>query len=124
MPVDMAKESGDLVVVRISEKFTAEEMTRVQNTAIEMLKTQASLRVLALLEGFEGWEKGEGWDDMTFLMTAADKITRMAFVGEPRWKEEIYMFTGKGLRATEIEFFGAEADARAWLDRPSETGGL
>jgi len=56
---------------------------------------------------------------MSFLSEHGDDISRMAIVGEERWRDDALMFVAKGLRATGIEYFTpADLDrARAWLNQ-------
>ena len=39
----------------------------------------------------------------------------MAISGPPEWRDQIEMFTLKGLRPIEIEYFNSEEEARDWL---------
>jgi len=42
---------------------------------------------------------------MDFLMDYGDDVVKMAIVGDAKWKEQVFMFTAKGLRKTAIEYF-------------------
>lgn len=42
-------------------------------------------------------------------------IIKTAFVGETRWKDEIFAFVAKPFRAFPIEYFETETAAREWL---------
>ncbi len=44
-------------------------------------------------------------------------ISKLAFVGDEKWKVEIFMFTGKPMRHTAIEYFPQDQfdQAQAWL---------
>ena len=61
--------------------------------------------------------KKDDWGDMAFLMEYGDSVTKMAIVGEERWKENAFVFAGKGLRETEIEFFTRDKldEAEGWI---------
>ena len=50
-------------------------------------------------------------------MSYGDAITRIAIVGDERWRSEMLMFAAADLRKAPVEFFseGAITTARAWL---------
>jgi len=74
-----------------------------------------SPRVLILLDGFGGWQKGEDWNNFDFMFSYGDKIGKMAIVGAGDMQAEVKAFTGAGLRPTPVEFFDSADAARAWL---------
>jgi len=45
------------------------------------------------------------------------KTSRLAFVGDEKWKDEIFLFTGRPMRQIAIEFFTQDQfdQAQAWL---------
>jgi hypothetical protein len=73
--------------------------------------------VLAILENFEGWEKGADWNDLDFQLSHGNEIAKIAIVGEPRWEPDALAFAGAGFRRAPVKFFPASqiAEARAWL---------
>jgi hypothetical protein len=44
-------------------------------------------------------------------------LSKLAFVGDEKWKVEVFMFTGKPMREIAIEFFPKDQfdQAKAWL---------
>jgi hypothetical protein len=72
---------------------------------------------LCVLKGFQGWDSGGHWDNMSFYMTHGDAIQRIAIVGDERWRDLATMFASADLRKAPVEFFpeDAMARARAWL---------
>jgi hypothetical protein len=54
---------------------------------------------------------------MGFYMKHGDAITRIAIVGDERWRDLAMMFASADLRKAPVEFFpeNAMAQARAWL---------
>lgn len=85
------------------------------------LRTEISrvgpLRLLFLLDGFEGWEPGGNWGDLSFYVSHGDFIERIAIVGDERWRSEALMFASADLRTAPVEFFPPErlTGARDWL---------
>jgi hypothetical protein len=74
-------------------------------------------RLLAILEDFEGWERGADWDDLDFLISHSGEIAKIAIVAEPRWETHALAFAGAGIRRAPVKFFPPEelAKARTWL---------
>ena len=78
-----------------------------------------TVRLLFVLEGFEGWEPRDNWSDLTFYAKYSDCIERIAIVGDERWRSEALMFAGAELRRAPVEYFAGSSSedgaARAWL---------
>jgi hypothetical protein len=110
---------GAVMRIRIRGIMRLADQTALQDAARKLIEQGKKPRLLVLTEKFEGWEKGEGWGDVGFLMNYGDDIVKIAIVGDERWKEQAFMFTGKGLRTTEIEFFPASLskEAELWVGR-------
>src|SRR3954468_6152204 len=75
------------------------------------------IRLLVVLDGFEGWEPGASWRNLSFYMKHGHDIERIAFVGDDRWRDEALMFAAADLRDAPVASFGAvqAAQAHAWL---------
>jgi len=59
----------------------------------------------------------DGWNDLTFYVRHGDAITRIAIVGDEKWRSLALMFASADLRKAAVEFF-PEPDlvrARTWL---------
>ena len=84
---------------------------------VKAIKHYGKAKALVVLEGFQGWEKTDAWGDLSFLKEYDKKIEKIAFAGDPKWRDEIFAFTGKSFRSAEIEFFNTlqESEARTWL---------
>ena len=95
-----------------------DELEGAQKLCEALIETQGKIRILVVLESFEGWEKGKGWDDVSFTQRNDPFIKKMAIVGDAEWRDLVYAFTGKGLREVPIEYFevNQEDAARQWLD--------
>ncbi len=93
------------------------EMEQCQTALLEEIRRIGTVRLLVLLDEFEGWGPHHNWSDLTFYARHGEAIERIAIVGEERWRGESLMFAGADLRQAPVEFFSAPnaADARAWL---------
>lgn len=106
-----------VICVRLSGCMRFADQQALQAVARQLIEQGKKVRVLALAENFQGWERTDDWGDVGFLMRYGDDIAKMAIVGDERWKEEVFLFLGKGLRSTEIEFFPQDSrmDAERWV---------
>lgn len=117
MAYDIMAIDDEVVRVRISDRMRLADQEALQDVARELIRKGKQVRLLAILDKFRGWERSEGWSDVGFLAEHGKKIVKMAIVGDECWKEEVFLFAGKGLRATEIEFFppSSREEAELWV---------
>ena len=103
--------------VKLSGKLTVRDFQELQTFARLSLEQFGQVRMLVELKGFQGWSKETGWEDSPFLEDNGEGLSKLAFVGDEKWKDEIYMFTGKPMRHMAIEFFQEDQldQAQAWL---------
>ena len=117
MPHEIEFIDDTLISVRISGVMKVSDQARLQSLARDLIGQGKGVRLLAKLENFQGWEKSEQWGDASFLSEHGNAIVKMAIVGDERWKDEVFLFAGKGLRTTEIAFFSPSSltEAEAWV---------
>jgi hypothetical protein len=117
MAATIEYESGDICVLRLSGILRQSEFRAQQDALARKIDSGSKPRVLAIVENFEGWEKGTDWDDLDFLFSYSDKIARIAIVAEPRWEANALAFAGAGMRKAPVKFFPSDqlAEARSWL---------
>lgn len=118
MGISVESFSDGLLTVNVWGQLTPSEWQAAQEAAVARMRGSAGhVSVLVLAERFAGWVRAEGWDDSPVRPQFDAQVDRMAIVGEPHWADLALMFTGKGLRRIQIEYFPtAEADkARQWL---------
>jgi hypothetical protein len=117
MPVDIIDASGTLLEVRIVGTLDKADYERLAMVVRDDIAREKRIRALVVAERFQGWERGADWSDVSLVTGEGQHIEKMAIVGEERWRDEVLLFTGKGLRPTAIEFFPPSrmAQARAWL---------
>lgn len=118
MPTNIQRETNNIYVMRFSGVVKRSEFGAGQDTLAREIDAGVQPRVLALLENFEGWEKGADWNDLDFMLSHGNEIAKIAIVGEPRWEPEALAFAGAGFRRAPVRFFppGQLAEARAWID--------
>ena len=103
--------------VKLSGKLTIHDFQELQTLARSSLEQFDQFRALIELEDFQGWSNETGWENTSFLEENGEDISKLAFVGEEKWKVDILMFTGGPMRRTTIEFFPEDQleQAQAWL---------
>ncbi len=103
--------------VKLIGKLTVRGFQELQTLARLSLEQFGQIRILVELEDFQGWSKETGWENTSFLEENEEGISKLAFVGDEKWKVEIFMFTGKPMRHTAIEYFSQDQfdQAQAWL---------
>jgi hypothetical protein len=103
--------------VKLSGRLTVHDFQELQALAKSSQERFGRIRILAELDEFEGWSGERGWEDSFFLAENGDQASRFAIVGDEKWKDEVFMFTGKPMRKTAIEFFPQDRlpEAKAWL---------
>ena len=112
---------GDVVHARISKVMTVADQRALEVFAKRLIGAGRTIRLLVILEDFEGWERSEAWsDDLEFQLEHGNEIARIAIVGDEQWRDPALLFVGKGFRSTHIEFFPADAleTAEAWIRSP------
>jgi len=117
MPAAIQRINNDTYVLRLSGVVQSSEFGAVQRTAASDINAGVKPRILAMLENFEGWEKGAKWGELDFLFGHGNDIEKIAIVGEPSWEGEALAFAGAGFRKAPVKFFPASelAAARSWL---------
>jgi hypothetical protein len=117
MGAKIQPEEGNLTVLRITGLLRKAELDAVQKAEAGRWDPATRIKLLVIVEKFEGWERNVDWGDMTFFLKHGNQIEKMAVVADPRWKDELLMFAGAGFRKAQVKFFspGQLATARAWL---------
>jgi len=81
------------------------------------IKRLGKIKLLLIVEDFQGWESGVDWGDMSFMLEHDENIEKMAIVGDEDLKDEFFAFAAQPLRTTQIEYFAPSrlAEAEAWV---------
>ena len=117
MPVQIQYQPDDICVLRISGILKRSEFGAEQSALARKIGTGSKPRLLAILENFQGWERGADWNDLDFLISHGGKISKIAIVAEPRWEPLALAFAGAGVRHAPVKFFPPNEleEARSWL---------
>jgi hypothetical protein len=119
VPIALKEETGRVFRVEMRGMLRKAEFDHCQSQLAGEMSPQAPVRLLFILDGFEGWEPRDDWSDLTFYVKYGDSIERIAIVGDERWRSEALMFAGADLRRAPVEYFTSSSSddgaARAWL---------
>jgi len=119
MTVTIKQEHDNVYLMRITGLLKKSELDAVQTSATKLLDYDplSQVKLLMVVEKFEGWERGADWGDMSFYAKHGNRITRIAIVADPRRETEWKMFVGAGFRTAPVGFFAPSQldQARLWL---------
>lgn len=117
MPISLEHERDNVFRLDVRGTLRKTDLDGCQERLTREMARIGPVRLLFVLEGFEGWEPNARWDDLSFYIRHGDTIERIAIVGPERWRSETLMFASADLRRAPVEFFPetAAAAARAWL---------
>lgn len=117
MPIALHHENDKTYRLDISGLLRRADFRRCEAELASEMDRVGSVRLLCLLQDFDGWEQDEDWSNLAFYVNRGDAIERMAIVGQERWRDLAMMFASADLRKAPVEFFLEQdlARARAWL---------
>jgi hypothetical protein len=117
MSMSVQPEQNNVYRLDVRGTLQKQDFQRCQDVLIDEMRRVGNVRLLFILDGFEGWDQNDDWRDMTFYTKYGSSIDRIAIVGDERWRSETLMFAGADLRRAAVQFFadGSLEQARAWL---------
>jgi hypothetical protein len=117
MSAEIISAANGLLTLKVGGRLTQPELAAAQKQAAEILQKEGRMSVLVLTEGFQGWERGGAWGDLSFQMENDPLIEKLAIVGEKQWEDLALLFASKGFRKFPVEYFAPTelSKARAWL---------
>jgi hypothetical protein len=115
MPVDGTEEPNDVVRLVVRGRLTTPDQAALVYFITKAAQRHGRVRLLVVLEDFAGWAPDDEWGDEALRVADDATIAKAAFVGDARWKDDVFAFVSQPFRAMPIEYFTAEDAARAWL---------
>jgi hypothetical protein len=116
MPVVANEEAGNLVHLELQGRLSPADQATIVYFLTKAAQRHAQIRLLVTLAGFAGWTEDDDWGDEGLRISDDAAILKAAFVGEARWKDEVFAFVAKPFRKIPVEYFTSAAEARTWLD--------
>lgn len=118
MPLSLQYSPGtSLCEIRIGGILKRSEFASCEQELAKHISAGDQPCILVILDHFEDWEANEDWNNMDFMFSHGEKISKIAIVGAGNKEAEVKAFSGAGMRKAPVEFFatGQEETARAWL---------
>jgi SpoIIAA-like len=119
MSMSVQQEKNNVYRLDVRGTLQKEDFLRCQEALINEMGRVGNIRLLFVLDGFDGWDEKDDWRDMTFYTKYGSSIDRIAIVGDERWRSETLMFAGADLRRAPVQFFPAASldQARTWVTK-------
>lgn len=106
-------EKGNVIAFKLSGKLHDEDYKGFVPEIEALIERHGKIRLLFLLQNFQGWDLHAAWDDIIFDIKHYRDLERIALVGDQAWKKWMVILS-KPFTAAETRFFpGDEIDA-AW----------
>jgi hypothetical protein len=117
MPIELHHEHDNVFRIEVRAMLRQREFEGCQEQVLHEASRVGPVRLLFVLNGFEGWDSQDNWRDLSFFVRHGDAIERIAIVGEERWRDLALMFAAADLRRAPVEYFGEQdlIAARSWL---------
>jgi len=117
MPASIQHESENAFRIHISGVLRQAELQDVQAVAAQEITRLGTIKLLFVLDAFEGWERSPDWGDLAFYAAHDKDIDKIAIVGDEKWRAHGLAFAGAGIRKAAVQFYppAESARARAWL---------
>ena len=118
MSMTVQHEQNNVYRVDVQGVLQKQDFQRCQQALIKEMGRLGTIRLLFVLDAFQGWDPHDDWRDMNFYTKYGSSIDRIAIVGDERWQSETLMFAGADLRRAPVQFFPEAAidQARAWVN--------
>ena len=117
MPIELHHERDNIFRIECRNKLRQAEFKRCQEQILHEVSRVGPVRLLFVLDGFEGWDSQDNWSDLSFFVHHGDSIERIAIVGEERWRDLALMFAAADLRRAPVEYFRDLVAADSWLSQ-------
>lgn len=117
MPIEFAESvEADLLEVTVSGKLTSEDYENFVPAVDGMIAEVGRIRILFVMEDFEGWDAGAAWEDTKFAIEHYNDIRKIALIGEHSWERWMAVIC-QPFTTAEIQFFSPDQrdEAILWL---------
>ena len=118
MSISVCIEASNTIVIRASGVLMRAEVDETKHQMFAHLMENGKALLLMVIEpGFSNLQAFASWDDIAIDRYIQQNITRMAIVGDLRWRDSALLFFLNSVVPFQIEYFKAEQEefARVWL---------
>lgn len=114
----MPESEGNVLIIKASEKLTAEDYEETFIPTLDkLIEEHEKVRLIFYLdETFTGWELGAMWDDAKFGLKHGSDFEKCAVVGGPKWVEWATKITAHLMPGQVKTYHGEELkEAIEWI---------
>ena len=110
---EMDRSAGNILGFKVSGKLADSDYKTLTPIIDETTARFGKVRLLMLMDEFEGITLHAAWDDFVFMLKHRDAIERLALVGEDRWERWLAKL-GRPFIKGETEYFDKAQLDEAW----------
>ena len=88
MPVNFKVENDNTCLISVSGTLSVYEMQQAQAECKKVMQRAGNINLLVILEGFQGWQDEDGWEDSSFAEQNDPFISKFAIVGDEKPTEK------------------------------------
>ncbi len=118
--IELEENGIKIVTLTFREKLTKEDYDLFVPQLEGVMDQEKTVRVLVVLEDFQGWTIGALWEDTKFGANHFKDIDRLAILGDRRWEKLLAAFL-RPFTTAKVRYFDnhdREA-AKSWLKEGS-----
>ena len=106
----------NLLEIRLTGKLTKELYAELEPVVAERIKEYGKLKLIVIMDHFEGWTCGALWEDTKFDVRHWRDFEKLALVGDKKWEKGMAAFC-KPFTTAKIKYFDIAdiAAAEAWI---------
>jgi len=107
---------GNFIEAKITGKLTENDYEIILPELERRIEEYGKLRLLIILEDFQGWTAGALWEDIKFDFKHFHDFERIALVGDRKWEKTATLFS-KPFTGADLRYFAMEDldEARSWV---------
>ena len=104
------------MTIEVNGKLTEEDYERFLPLIENRIEQFGPIRLMVVLNDFQGWEMSAFWEDIKFDFQHFNDIERLAIVGDKKWEKGMSVLC-RPFTTADIQFFNHEDRDKAvtWL---------
>jgi len=105
-----------IVTITFKDKVDKEDYDLLLPQLEGIIEKSKRVRLLIVLDDFQGWSMGAAWEDTKFGLVHFNDIEKIAIAGERKWEQLMAAFIKPFTRAA-VQFFQRDQldEARSWV---------
>ncbi len=115
----LAESHDNYIAIKASGKLNADDYAQLIPQIETLITQHGTIHILAILDQLQGWDIKKVYDDFAFAKNNKDKLTKIAIVGEKKWKKWLTGFAWLfiNIKVTQIKYyeFHQLEQARQWV---------